>query len=68
MSDTNLEQLAHSRAVLQIVCRRCRHGAIKFPIELIPRAGKYCKVGEIAAKLRCSRCNSREVNVYEARR
>ena len=67
-SETTLEQLALSRAVLQIVCRRCRHGAVKFPMELIPRAGRYCKVAEIAPKLRCSKCNSREVNVYEARR
>ena len=67
-SETTLEQLALSRAVLQIVCRRCRHEAIKFPMELIPRAGRHCKVSEIAAKLRCSKCNSREVNVYEARR
>ena len=66
--ETTLEQLALSRAVLQIVCRRCRHGAIKFPMELAPRVGWPCKVAEIAAKLRCSKCNSREVNVYEARR
>ena len=67
-SETTLEQLALCRAVIQIVCRRCRHGAIKFPMELAPRVGWACKVAEIAAKLRCSKCNSREVNVYEARR
>lgn len=67
-SETTLEQLALSRAVLQIVSRRCRHGAIKFPTELSPRAGWGSKVAEMAAKLRCSKCNSREVNVYEARR
>ena len=66
--ETTLEQLALIRAVLQIVCRRCRHGAIKFPMELAPRVGWASKVAEIAPKLRCSKCNSREVNVYEARR
>lgn len=67
-SETTLEQLALSGAVLQIVCQRCQHGALKFPMELIPRLGRYCKIGEIAAKWRCSKCNSRDVNVYEARR
>ena len=47
-SETTLEQLALSRAVLQIVSRRCRHGAIKFPTELSPRAGWGSKVGEVA--------------------
>jgi hypothetical protein len=68
MSETTLEQIALSRAVLQIVCRRCRHGVIKFPMELAPKVGWECKVGEIAPQLRCSKCNSREVNVYTARR
>ena len=67
-TETTLQQLALIRAVIQIVCRRCRHGAIKFAMELAPRVGWSCKVGEIATKLRCSKCNSREVNVYEARR
>jgi hypothetical protein len=67
-SETTLEQLALSRAVIQIVCRRCRHEAIKFPMELSPRVGWHCKLAQIAPKLRCSKCNSREVNVYEARR
>jgi hypothetical protein len=68
MSETTLKHLALSRAVIQIVCRRCRHGAIKFPMELAPLVGWSCKVSEIAPKLRCSKCNSRQVNVYEARR
>ena len=68
MSQTTLEHLALNRAVIQIVCRRCRHGAIKFPMELATRVGWACKVAQIAPKLRCSKCNSREVNVYEARR
>ena len=66
--EMTLDELAASRAVLQIVCRRCRHGAIKFPMELAPRVGWASKIAEIAPKLRCSKCNSREVNVYEARR
>ena len=67
-SEKTLEQLAASRAVIQILCRRCRHGAIKFPMELAPRVGGACRVEEIASKLHCSTCKSREVNVYEARR
>ena len=65
-SEKTLEQLAASRAVIQILCRRCRHGAIKFPMELAPRVGWACKVAQIAPKLRCSKCNSRQVNVDEA--
>ena len=37
-------------------------------MELAPKVGWDCKVADIAPKLRCSKCNSREVNVYEARR
>ena len=37
-------------------------------MELAPRLGWASKIAEIAPKLRCSKCNSREVNVYEARR
>ena len=44
------------------------HGAIKFPMELAPRLGWASKIAEIAPKLHCSKCNSREVNLYEARR
>ena len=65
-SETTLEQLAASRAVIQILCRRCRHGAIKCPMELAPGVGWTCKVAQIAPKLRCSKCNSRQVNVDEA--
>jgi hypothetical protein len=37
-------------------------------MELAPRLGWASKIAQIAPKLRCSKCSSCEVNVYEARR
>lgn len=47
-NETTLQELALSRAALQIVCRRCRHGALKFPMELAPRVGWTSKVAQVA--------------------
>ena len=77
-----IDETIYGRAATHPVGRRTKQTRKSQPItnaahknvvlSLVQRGGKVrgwsCKVAEIAAKLRCSKCNSREVNVYEPRR
>jgi hypothetical protein len=63
-----LRDLIRAKACLQCVCRRCRHGALLFPMALGEDNGWHLTVDEIAPRLRCSKCFSAHVNVYEAQR
>ena len=58
----------HAKASLQCVCRRCRHGALLFSMTLGEEHGWQLTLDEIARRLRCSKCQSGHVNVYEAAR
>jgi hypothetical protein len=68
MRELTVRDLIASKAVLQVVCRRCKHGALLFPRELIEVAGENSSVAEISKRLRCSKCKSAHVSVYAAAR
>jgi hypothetical protein len=64
-----LQDLINAKACLQIVCRRCRHAALIFPMDLIgPDIGWDATVAEVSKKVRCSKCGAKTANVYEAAR
>lgn len=61
-----LHDLMRAKACLQCICRRCRHGALLFPMTLGEEHDWHLTLDEIARRLRCSKCFSAHVNVYEA--
>jgi hypothetical protein len=68
MREPTVQDLITSKAVLRVVCRRCKHGALLFPRELIEVAGENCSIADISKHLRCSKCKSAHVGVYAAAR
>ena len=55
--------------MLQVVCRRCRHETLLYPIHLGRQIGWATPVAEIAPRLTCSNCRAKGMaNVYEAMR
>jgi hypothetical protein len=46
-----VQDLIASKAVLQVVCRRYKHGALLFPRVLIEVAGENCTIAEISKRL-----------------
>jgi hypothetical protein len=63
-----LHELLRMKGCLRCICRRCRHGALLFPMTIGEEHGWHLTVHEISRRLRCSRCQSSSVNVYEALR
>ena len=63
-----LHDLMRAKACIECVCRRCRHGALLFPMTLAEEHGWQLTVEEITQRLRCSKCQSAHVCVYEAAR
>ena len=68
MHERTIQDMIASKSVLQVVCRRCRHGALLFPWKLAEAAGETATIAEVSERLRCSKCNNAAVNVYEAAR
>jgi hypothetical protein len=68
MFERTLRELLHARTVYQVVCQRCRHGAVLYPMDLAQTLGWDCTGDELTKHLRCSKCSSRTVNLYEASR
>jgi DNA-directed RNA polymerase subunit RPC12/RpoP len=46
--------------LLTISCRRCRHTLISEPGTLAQRVGWEITLGELATRLRCTECGSKE--------
>ena len=57
-----------AKACLRCICRRCRHGALLFPMTLGEEYGWDRPLTEITRRLRCSKCQSSHVDAYEAAR
>ena len=68
MHERTVQDMITSKSVLQVVCRRCRHGALLFPWKLIEVAGEMATIAEVSERLRCSKCSSFSCSVYEAAR
>jgi hypothetical protein len=63
-----LLELAHTRWSILVVCHRCRHEGLVYPVNVGPRFGWEMTVADLPRRLRCSDCGGRDVTVYEATR
>jgi hypothetical protein len=63
-----LANLVHQRAVLVVVCRRCKHSGVVYAFNLIPRFGANCPAIHVRRYLRCSACRCTSPNIHEASR
>jgi hypothetical protein len=50
-----LAQLVMAKTVLILVRRRCKHGSVVYPLELIPRLGNDYLAINLRPRLRCRR-------------
>ena len=57
-----------AKTVLIIVCRRCKHESVLYPLELITRFGEDYLAFNLRPRLRCSACRYRDPNIHEAAR
>ena len=63
-----LHDLIAAKAVLQVVCQRCRHQALIYPFELGRTVGWNTPLDDLICRLRCSACDHALATVYEATR
>lgn len=66
--ETTLADLLERKGCLQIKCHACRREALLFPAKLADRIPLTTAVGEVSRRLRCTKCGSISVSVYEAYR
>ena len=52
----SLAQLVMAKAVLVVVCRRCKHQTVLYPLNFIPRFGKDYLAINLRPHLRCTAC------------
>ena len=64
-SGRTLHDLIQTKAVLQVVCQRCRHEALIYPFELGRTVGWNTPVDDLICRLRCSACGYDLATVYE---
>ena len=63
-----LGDLMRRRAVLVVVCQRCKHEAVLYPVEYIARFGDRCPAAHLRRFLRCKQCRRTSPNIHEATR
>ena len=54
----SLAQLVMAKTVLVVVCRRCKHETVLYPIDFIPRFGRDYLAINLRPRLRCTACRS----------
>lgn len=65
----SLAQLVIAKTVLVVVCRRCKHETVLYPIDFIPRFGRDYLAINLRTRLRCSSCRGYgTANLHEASR
>jgi Zn finger protein HypA/HybF involved in hydrogenase expression len=65
---TTLADLLKLKGCLKIKCRACRRETLLFPATLADRLPLTTAVSEVTPRLRCSKCGSTSMRVYEAYR
>ena len=63
-----LHDLIHAKAVLQVVCQRCRHQKLVYPFSLGRSVEWNTPMDDFVSRFRCSQCGSDLVTVHEATR
>jgi hypothetical protein len=54
-----IHDLARAKLALVIVCQRCCHRHLLFPLDLAERLSADFLVAELAPRLRCTECKAR---------
>jgi hypothetical protein len=54
-----IRDLAKAKLAVDVVCRRCRHRQLLFPMSLAERVGADFPVAELPRRLRCTGCQAR---------
>lgn len=65
---STLGDLMRKRVVLLVVCQRCQHQGILYPVDYISRFGDGCPAVHLRRFLRCKECRNRSANIHEATR
>jgi hypothetical protein len=63
-----LGQLVQEKMALLAICRRCKHQRVLYPSHYIAPFGEHSPAVALRKHLRCSKCSSRLVNLYESAR